>query len=342
MAKCKHCLLGQRTKPFKNELTVKEIEAITETMGELLFLLPTGGEPFLRKDLPDIIKVYYENTKVRNVGIPTNGWLTDRIVQSTKRILEIADDLHLGIDISIDSLGARHDELRGLKGLFERAINTYNKLRELEKEYSNFNLNVETTISYYNQDHLKDLFNYLLHDLKVNNIFTLLVRGAPRDPASKFVDIKKYEEYNRMIETAIRNRALKGYTNIPMSDFINIKRIIRFKIISKMVKEQRCQVPCYAGRVSAILYSKGDVFPCELLDKKMGNIRDFDYDFKKIWFSRKANYIREYIKRTKCYCTHECVLTNNILFTPRMWPWILKELITYKIDKYLHRHKVAG
>ena len=74
--RCSHCFdffyeEGPRRKPF--ELKLDEIDRMTRSMGELLFLLPTGGEPFLRADLPKIIELYYKNCRLRNVGMPTNG-----------------------------------------------------------------------------------------------------------------------------------------------------------------------------------------------------------------------------------------------------------------------------
>ena len=92
-AKCKHCLLADGAHPgwetptmeFKRqELSLEEVDKITASMGKsLMFLLPTGGEPFLRKDIGEIVKIFYKNTGVRNVGIPTVGFtwysLTDQV-----------------------------------------------------------------------------------------------------------------------------------------------------------------------------------------------------------------------------------------------------------------------
>ena len=90
-AKCKHCLLADGAHPGweepsmvyrKQELSLEEIDKVTASMGKgsLMFLLPTGGEPFLRKDIGEIIKIFHKNTGVRNVGIPTNGSTTARTV----------------------------------------------------------------------------------------------------------------------------------------------------------------------------------------------------------------------------------------------------------------------
>ena len=82
------------------------------------------------------------------------------------------------------------------------------------------------------------------------------------------------------------------------------------------------------------MFANGDILPCELLiDRKLGNVRDVNYDFKKIWYSQKADETRKFIRDTKCFCTYECFLTVNILFNPRMMPKILKEWGSLKVRK---------
>jgi hypothetical protein len=82
------------------------------------------------------------------------------------------------------------------------------------------------------------------------------------------------------------------------------------------------------------MFANGDILPCELLiDRKLGNVRDVNYDFKKIWYSQKADETRKFIRDTKCFCTYECFLTVNILFNPRMMPKILKEWGSLKMRK---------
>jgi len=74
------------------------------------------------------------------------------------------------------------------------------------------------------------------------------------------------------------------------------------------------------------MYPEGDVYPCELLDDehKIGNIRDFDLDFKKLWLSKKAKDEVNFIRKTKCFCTHECFNSVNIMFNPKFYPRIIK------------------
>ena len=82
----------------------------------------------------------------------------------------------------------------------------------------------------------------------------------------------------------------------------------------------------------------GDTYPCELLtDRRLGNVRDVGYDFKKIWFSKEADEARAFIRDSKCFCTYECFLTVNILFNPRMLLSVFKEWAILKGRRYGRR-----
>ncbi len=333
---CKHCLLadGAHSSDKSSELTLDDFEKLSRQMDQLMFLAPTGGEPFIRQDIGEILKIFYKNNGVRNVGIPTNGFFTKRIVETAKSVLETCPELHLGIDVSMDGIKERHDEIRGVPGLFDKAVETYNELRQLERLYPKLNVNIETTVSSFNDDCLLKNYNYFVNELKAPNVFTLLTRHKPSDPASKHFDIKRYEEYASQMEEGIKKRVLTGYSSFPFSDFINAKRIVRHKHIAKTVRENRYLIPCYGGVLGAAIFSNGDVYPCELhTDLKLGNLRDCDFDFKAIWNNEKAQAARNLIRDGKCFCTYECFLTVNILFNPLLFPRILKEWLSIKWAK---------
>jgi MoaA/NifB/PqqE/SkfB family radical SAM enzyme len=322
----------------QEELTLEEIERIAKGMDDLMFLLPTGGEPFLRNDLAEIVKIFYRETNVRNVGIPTNGTLTERTVEFVNEVMSTCPEIDLGIDVSIDAVGGMHDSIRGQNGLFNKAINTYRELRQLEEKYHNFNVNVETTISSYNEDNLIELYGYLTQKLGVKTIFTLLTRGSPRELSAKYFNIEKYGKYARILEEGIKNKVLTGYDNFPFCDVINAERIVRHRLIYKIAKENRYQIPCMAGRLGAAIFPNADVLACELLTGRvMGNLRDFNYDFKKIWFSERAQNLRDWIWDSKCFCTYECFHTLNILFNIKMYPQVAKEWFSIKQSKIFKR-----
>jgi MoaA/NifB/PqqE/SkfB family radical SAM enzyme len=327
--RCSHCFdffyeEGPKRKPY--ELSLDEIDRMTRSMGELLFLLPTGGEPFLRHDLPQIIELYYRNCRLRNVGMPTNGSLTDRVVAGVEEILARCPELHFGLDISIDGLGSDHDTIRNQKGLFEKCTETYWRLKEVEKHHANFKVCVELTIQKYNQDKLDEMYKYFVQELKTYNILVRIVRGKPRDPLEKDINLDAVEEFVSKLERGVQQGAYHGQAVYLMSDLITARELVGRQIQLKVLRENRFQIPCYAANLMGVIKSNGDVMACELRDDKVGNIRDFDCDFKKLWLSQKARAISKDIIENKCFCTHECFMSTNILFNPRLYPHLVSEV----------------
>jgi MoaA/NifB/PqqE/SkfB family radical SAM enzyme len=197
------------------------------------------------------------------------------------------------------------------------------------------------TVSAFNQHQLLELYDYLKRGVGVNTVFTLLTRGEPRDPAAKGFDIAKYEEFHRVLEEDNKRLMLSGYYKMPFSDVLNAKRIVRPRIISKTVRENRYQIPCYGGTLGAAMFSKGQVLPCELRWRDViGNVRDVDYDFMRLWRSPKAEEYRRDIRQNKCFCTYECFLTINILFNPCVLPRVGWEWAQLKAAKL--RYALAG
>jgi MoaA/NifB/PqqE/SkfB family radical SAM enzyme len=331
-AKCKHCLLGDNH-GSTDELTLDEIEKFSETMSPILFLLLTGGDPFLRDDLYEIVNIFYRNNRTANLGMPTNGFTTTKVVEVMEKVLENFPDMDTAIDISIDGIGEDHDNIRGVPGLFDKAVWTYKELEKLTKKFPNFNLNVAVTVSKFNEDKLLELYDYLKKELKVKTINQLLTRGSPRVAEAGDVDMKKYDKFCSLLERDTRLSELPGYGGYPFSDLVNSMKNIRQKIISDIVTEKRRKIPCYAGKLSCVMFSKGDVYPCELLSESIGNIRDFDYDFKALWRCETAGKIRRMIDSNGCYCTYECFLTHAILFNLKMYPEILREWTHIKLGK---------
>ncbi len=331
-AHCGHCLLGW-VKPATNELTVDEYEKISKSMGDILFLLPTGGEPFLREDISEIVRIFCRNNNVRNVGIPTNGSLTTKVIEQVRTMLEENPGVDFAIDVSIDALGEEHDKLRSIPGLFEKCIWTFRELQKLEKEYPSFNANIATTLSGFNQDSVLNTYRTLRDDYGVKCVNNLIARRGARAAHATDVNGERYLEWVAELREDTETDRDSGYRFYPGADVVNAMKNIRQDVITETVKTNRYQLPCYAANLSGIIYAGGDVYPCEILEEPLGNLRDVDYDFRKIWFSERTEEVRKMIRDTKCYCTFENFLTNSVLFTPSMLPKVAKEWLRLKIRR---------
>ena len=117
--RCKMCNIWKYPSDAQKEISPKDLEILPS----LKFANVTGGEPFQRRDLDDIISVLF--TKAKRVVISTSGWHYDKIVKLAEKFPKI------GIRVSIEGLSQRNDELRGRAGSFDNGIRTLLKLRSL-------------------------------------------------------------------------------------------------------------------------------------------------------------------------------------------------------------------
>ncbi len=346
-ARCEHCLWGV-TSLEGNDLTLDELDRIASGMSPFLFLLISGGEPFLRKDLPEIIELFHRKCGVLNVGIPTNGSLTDRVVESARRVLDRCPKLDFAVDVSIDGIGEDHDAIRNTPGLFEKATYTYRELLKLSREYPRFNANVAITVQRRNAEKLDLIYDYFKRELGATGITNLVVRGgsdrvkglkfggptgSPRDMTATGFDIERYADFGEKLSRERAADAMAAYSGQPFGDLLSAMQNVRQDIITRLLRDEGPQLPCYAAALSAVIQSRGKVFPCELLDEPLGDLRANGYDFRAIWHSARTGDVARRIRKNRCHCTYECFLTNSIMFTPSAYPTLAKEVFRIKLGR---------
>ncbi|MBW2967467.1 radical SAM protein, partial [Candidatus Woesearchaeota archaeon] len=312
----------------KKELTIEEIEKITEHFPNILRLSLSGGEPFVRPDMPEICRLFYKNCKVKHITIPTNASMPQRTYEMTEQILKNCPKAYINVSLSLDELGEKRDEFVGCKGSFEKLQETHAKLKELKKRYDNFGLSVITTQTKDNQQELKKIYDYAKNVLEVDNFAFNVARGSPKYPVQTDVDMDVYREMAKTVRRDVKKR--KSGFNFPFVKMFIAKKFLLYRYVLKTHREKRYQIPCYAGRLRCVIGETGELYPCEMLmfEKKgfsFGNFRDYDYDFRKIWKDDKAKRIRKWIKDTKCFCIHDCDLTINILFNIRLLTTLYRE-----------------
>jgi MoaA/NifB/PqqE/SkfB family radical SAM enzyme len=305
----------------KKELTLDEIKKTFNNFGSIQQLTISGGEPFLRNDLPEILEFVSFKNDVQMITIPTNGILSDQIFSQTKNILQkIKKGTHLRISLSLEGIEDVHDDIVQVKGAFRNILDTYNKLATLVDDHKNFNIDIGICCSVFNKDSILNTIQYCADNLRSGNVQLVLARGDTRDKSAKQVTI---EEYSRILNEF--NKIEDKKTNKPFAGLIkNLGNIVNSQVIEVM-KNNKMPNPCYAGHKLIVIQSDGSVLPCEYLDKKLGNLRDFDFNVKKILANNKD--VRRFIKKGMCYCTWECALSNNIVCNPRKYPAVIKEMI---------------
>jgi len=324
-ATCPFCfyLSDKKSGNEKPELSLDEIEKISRSMGNLLWLAFSGGEIFLRKDIVDIAKVFYRNNKPAIMLFPTNGLLTDVIRDNIEQVLEHCSKSTIALKLSIEGMEDVHDRIRG-KGSFKKTMKTYEVLKKLPDRYPNFELGVNSVFCSVNQDNMDKLINFV-RDMEMIKTHTVsLIRGNVQDEGLKAVDMEKYKKTVELLASNLRNKQSSTY-RFKGARLKAAQDIVQRKVIFETVASNRYQIPCYAGKLNIVLTESGDVYPCESFDMKLGNVRDSGYDIENILKSKNAKEFIKSIQDTGCFCTHECYLMTNILFNPLMYPKLMKE-----------------
>ncbi|MBS3063637.1 MAG: radical SAM protein [Candidatus Diapherotrites archaeon] len=337
-AKCHHCFFWDELNVPMNELTLDEIRQITKTLDSLSFLIMTGGEPFMRKDIAELAKAFYDNCGVRNIVIPSNGILKNQTLEAVKKMSGYCPNAHLVVNISFDGLREQHDYNRGVP-CFDKAWDTLKALKELKKTHPNLNVGTIITYTAFNQHNIKEVYEFIRDNMQPDSITMNFVRGKPKNPDTKNVNVENFEGVSREIEEDLLTGKLEGFNNFPLADVSRVTNILIREHVARTVRENRELMPCLAGTLSGVLYSNGDVFPCELLDRKIGNIRDFGFDFRKLWETERARKTRDFIKDTKCFCTHECFYYTNMLMNPLNLPKVAAKIAKLKVNRALHKLK---
>ena len=331
---CSHCFYHDSLNKRMNELSLEEIDAFTKTMDPLLNLVLTGGEPYLRHDLDQIARIFYENTRTPIITIPSNGWYLDKMSEQIRNMMKWCPELILNQLISIDGLKEDHDAIRmkglnkgkGAKGSFDKALDAIKLIKELQKEFGRINLGIATTFTSENQHKMKDIIKGIYELAKPDNITIALVREDPKEKVNQNLNIKLYQEAVEFRNSLFYSKKMSGHAKFKGNKLATAGRIILNDMVQEIFETNKYQSPCYSANLSGVMYPEGQVYPCEILDKshKIGNIRDFNLDFRKLWLSQKAKKEVNFIRKTKCVCTHECFNSVNILFNPKFYPKLIK------------------
>ena len=309
----------------KDELKLEEIGKFSERMKNIGYLTLGGGEPFLRKDLPEICEIFYTNNRVRAFSIPTNGLSPDGIGKTAVGILGKCPDATVRISLSIDGIGELHDKIRGVDGNFDRIKETYHILNTLRKTHSNLRILAATTFCSHNQDKVIEIYRYIKDEMDIDQYNINYVRGDARNPIVKDVEVEKYEELVNYIENNMDKKS-NGF----IESLFDILPVLTRRSVLKTLKSQERIYECHAGKRMIVIDSFGNVFPCEMLSEKLGNLRDYDYDLQKILEMENTQRVLKFIRDKKCNCTWECAIQDSIVYDYKRYPHILKSVVLNK------------
>lgn len=321
-ARCQMCFYWKNIEQSSKakELELSEVRQFAKSMEPFPILMLSGGEPFLRKDLPELVEAFYRHCNISTVSIPTNAIQTKQIIESVEKILWLCPDLELRISLSIDGIGKPHDKIRGVKNAFESLMKTKEGLEKIRKENYNLKIFSAFTLSSYNQQELDKYVDFVISENCFDDAVIVLARGDTREEKAKDIDIKSYlEAVNRLTNHFIKGGIVKR--------IMSTHRQESKQSIASIYQDGSGVVPCMGGTLNAVVTEEGTVYPCEMLKKPLGNLKNEKYDFKAIWNNSKTKEVRQWIKKTKCTCTHECNIPFNIMFNINPLFSVMKKVI---------------
>jgi MoaA/NifB/PqqE/SkfB family radical SAM enzyme len=296
-AKCLMCNTWQY--PTKLEEEIKP--ALLEKLPQLAFANISGGEPFLRNDIDEIVHVVRKKTK--RLVISTNGFFTDRILEVVKKNTDI------GIRISIEGLPKVNDELRGINDGFDKGLRTLVELHHLGLKDIGFGI----TVSDRNAKDLLELF-------KLANAMNLEFATAVVHNSYYFHkfdnEIKEKElvvaEFEKLVKELLKSNRIKNW----------YRAYFNQGIINYLYGGKRL-LPCEVGTEVFYLDPFGIIRPCNALDEPMGNLEQ--QSFPEIWDSNRAREVRQKVAS----CDNQCWMIGSVSPAIKKHPvqptlWILK------------------
>ncbi|OQA81819.1 MAG: pyrroloquinoline quinone biosynthesis protein PqqE [Microgenomates group bacterium ADurb.Bin238] len=303
-------------------MSVDEYARVFEKLGGVYWFTFSGGEPFLRDDIAEICRVAYENCQPGIINIPTNGLLYDVIPEKVSEILRVCPKSQVVVNVSLDGVGSQHDQIRGIPGNYEKTLKTFASLRSLRAD--NFELGIHSVVSKFNVLALPEIHESL-RLLKPDSYITEIAEervelGTIGSGVTPSLDDYSYAIDN--LSEFVKRNEWKGTSKLTQSF-----RLEYYKLVKQALKEKRQPIPCFAGVASAQISPDGDVWTCCIRADPIGNLRAVDYDFRKVWFSDRAEELRASIKAGECWCplanaSYTNMLCNFKTLVKVGWRWI--------------------
>ena len=308
---CIHCFLGKTTKAKEKELTVSEIEKTYASLRKKINrVCITGGEPFLRKDIAKICGIFQGNSFVKLIFINTNGSAPDLIENKAKEILLNAPKKQTVIvTVSLDGLEEIHNKIRGKNDAFKNAVKSILLLKRLEKDNPNFRTRVLFTLMEINYKDFYSLFDFVERDLGAIFGFNWFRDGRAHGVDQNLIFEPMPMENDNLCRLPSVGRCEEIKVFLLKNQKQNLEERLVDKYTLKILKNKKFLFPCVAPELNLVIYANGDISFCESV-KPFHNIRNFNYDLKKILKSEKWKKYTLAVK--KCFCIHPCVLITSL------------------------------
>lgn len=326
-ASCPFCFYEgpRRVEGGPPELALDEVARLARSLDGLLWVLFSGGEPYLREDLAELSRIFHDVNRVPFLTFPTNGLLPEVVGGRTEEILRRCPGSVVVVKLSLDGVGEAHDAIRRVPGGFDRLMESYRALAALAERFPRLEIGVNTLFCSANQARVEGIVDFVRGLPAVRSHTLTMVRGGASDPAWRDVDLGRYRAATGYLAARWGSGRDRSHRFLGGRLKAAQDRLQR-KLIHRTLSSRRRIIPCYAGRLDLVLTESGELHPCEeRRDRSFGNVRDAGYDVAAMLRSPRGRSIQEELARGGCWCSHECNFLTNILFNPRMHLGLLRE-----------------
>jgi MoaA/NifB/PqqE/SkfB family radical SAM enzyme len=272
VAKCIMCNIWKMV-PTSPELEAADWLQLLESpfLSELKELDVTGGEPFLRKDITDLLlgigRLKGSNLgKLCSVAITTNGFLTEKVLKDVGSVIGPLEGagVTLVFACGFDAVGEVHDTIRNVKGGWEKLNATLEGLCRLRDRYPRLVLGIKNTVTRYNIDELDKVCAYA----DDHGLFTII---SPYIVTSNRYDNIGKEDYLSFSPEDLGK--LKSFYNSDRFRWSYYRdELLHFLDTGRMGK------PCSAGFNYFFIRSTGEFYCCPIIDHLLGNVKEMNLE----------------------------------------------------------------
>lgn len=297
-----HASLNRRT----NLLSLAEYARLAAELPDLELLLISGGEPFLREDLVEIVEIFHRSSGVRSLFIPTNGSLPETILSTVRRMLDRLPDLQLTLMFSLEGLAATHDAIHHRAGAFDSVVETIRRLAPLRihrhvHRRPPLAVLLNSVVTTRNLDQILPLMQFARDGLPISSHSFTPMRG--RGPAAGLgaPSAAEFEALTRAARPFFEHYLARQPAALRAT-------LDRYALWLRLIRGEGLPQQCQAGNYIGVIEPDGGVRHCELTPV-VGSLRDVDFDFGRLWFGENAARMRTQLRG--CSCTHACFINAS-------------------------------
>jgi radical SAM protein with 4Fe4S-binding SPASM domain len=305
--KCKTCNIWQR-RPT-DELTTEEILTFIRKNGQVSWLDLTGGEIFLRSDIEEILLATVTSWKrLLLLHFPTNGFLTDRIVQAVSRITG-KGTARVIVTVSLDGDEQLNDDIRGIRGGYRRQLETFRALREIP----GIKVVLGMTLSSYNVGRFEETFRACQRDcpgLTIEDFHLNVAQLSDHYYGNQETDEPIVPRQNEARTELHLYRSMRGAPQ-SVAAWLEDEYLKR---LDSFLETGRTPMRCHSLRSSCFIDPWGTVYPCITYSRPVGSLRETGMDLEAVWRSAEARNLQKEIWNGDCpQCWTACEAYQSIL-----------------------------